>query len=101
MYPRLTSSQQIILVRRLSVGQKVGGPRKWFFDYPRNTEFFERYKKFSGIFIVKFCRIPRNFGKLLEIQRNSAEFRGILGNFARNTEEMTEIRRHPNRETLV
>jgi hypothetical protein len=81
MYPRVTSSQQIILVRRLSVGQKVGCPRKWFFDYPRNTEFFERYKKFRGIFFVKFCRIPRNFReisgnswKFNEIPRNSAEF---------------------------
>ncbi len=82
MYPRVTSSQQIILVRRLSVGQKVGCPRKWFFDYPRNTEFFEGFKKFRGIFIVKICRIPRNFGKFLEIQRNSAEFRGILRNSA-------------------
>jgi hypothetical protein len=41
---------------------QLGCPRKCFFYFRRNTEFFEKHTEFRGIFTVKFAR-------------NSAEFR--------------------------
>ncbi len=57
------------------IDMQVGCPRKWVFDFRRNTEFLEKH--------TEFREIPRNSAvflavKLNGIPRNSAEFRMYL-----------------------
>jgi hypothetical protein len=61
----------------MGITYSVGCPRKCFFHFRRNTEFFEKHTEFRGFFIVDFSW-------------NSAEFRGIPYVFAYGIPQITK-----------